>query len=68
MRDILIAKAEVMSAPVEVSYDEMLYETGMAGLFVIEGEEVWISLSQIEDDTGSELTIPEWLALEKGLV
>ena len=42
-------------------------QTDKAWLFDIEGQRVWIAKSQGQWD-GTELTIPEWLAIEKELV
>lgn len=57
---------------VEVGYDEIVHQTDMAILFLIGGDEVWIPISQLkyEEVDERELTfeIPEWLALEKGLI
>lgn len=50
-------------------------ETGLALLCAINGSEVWIPRSQVDDssdvlgeDDEGELVITEWLAVEKGLV
>lgn len=49
--------------------------TDLAILVEVDGQEVWIPKSQIDDDsevyeanTEGDLIIPEWLAREKGLV
>jgi hypothetical protein len=60
-----------------VSFENVsvLVETPKALLVDIEGEEVWIPLSQIDDDsevykanTCGRLVITEWIAKAKGLV
>ena len=61
---------------VELEVSEVLKETDLAVLCVIEEDEVWLPKSQIRE--GVELlsegtvdvviTIPQWLAEEKGLV
>ena len=57
----------------EVEYEKILTETTEAVLFLVEDEEVWIPKSQMEEEIedldreGGEFTIPEWLAVEKGL-
>lgn len=55
-----------------IGVEEVLNETGMAYLFVIDGEEVWIPKSQMEDsdavcvgDTEVEVEISQWLCEEK---
>jgi len=63
---------------VTVEYDECLNHTMDAILFCIEsgskpdgeGWKVWLPKSQIEnhDDEAKTFDIPEWLALEKGLI
>ena len=60
---------EEANEPVLLSYDEILTETDLAYLFVIDGEEFWIPKSQIEylDTEEQEFDIPRWLAEEKGL-
>lgn len=55
--------------PVEVTYDEHEHETGSAHKFIIDDEVYWIPKSQMEDwdPNRRTFTIPEWLAIEKGL-
>lgn len=55
---------------ITVEYDEIITETGKAVLFDIEGEEIWIPASQLEDydEDNQTFDIPDWLAEEKGLV
>lgn len=50
---------------------ELRHETDKAFLFWDGGndEPVWLPKSQVEwDETGKIMTMPEWLALEKGLI
>jgi hypothetical protein len=54
---------------------EAIKETAMALLCEIDGKQVWIPKSQIDDDSevweegqSGELIINEWLAKEKGLI
>ncbi len=59
---------------IEVEDLEFLHETDSAILVEYDGEEVWLPLSQIEWDGDAEkgdsitVTMPEWLAEEKGLI
>ncbi|MEE8240113.1 MAG: hypothetical protein V3R16_02495 [Nitrospirales bacterium] len=55
-------------AVVEVDYDDELTETTGAVLFSINGNGIWIPKSQIIDQDGGTITIPEWLAMEEGLI
>lgn len=62
-----------MSATVEF-YAEVLHETEMAVLCEVDGDEVWIPRSVIEDgedletgDTG-DIEVAEWFAIKEGLV
>lgn len=43
-------------------------ETDLAILLKIEGEEHWIARSKLTDDGGGWYTIPEWLAIDNGIV
>lgn len=54
--------------PVTLQVDALVRETEKAWLLQIDGEEVWIakSVGQL-DEANDEVTIPEWLAEEKGL-
>lgn len=51
---------------------ELRHETASAVLVSVDGEKsVWLPLSQIEVEPNGLLhtiTLPEWLALEKGLI
>lgn len=54
--------------PITFDVDELVRETDRAWLLRIDGDEVWIAKSIGElDERSSEVTIPEWLAEEKGL-
>ena len=55
--------------PIEITYDEHEHESTGAHLFLIDGEKFWIPKSQMEDWDPNQktFTIPEWLAIEKGL-
>ena len=57
---------------VELGYDfeEEESETEMARLFFIDGTKCWLPKSQIveEDADNNTVTIPEWLAIDNGLV
>lgn len=54
---------------VELDYDRVVTETTKAVLLDFNGDEVWLPLSKIELDTDSEtVTMPFWLATEKGLI
>lgn len=53
---------------------KVIRDSGTAILCEVDGEEVWIPKSQIDDDsevykagTDGKLIIPEWLATDKGL-
>lgn len=63
-----------MSREVEL---ELLWKGETAAAYLVEDEDerdVWLPKSQVELETGSEIAhvctflIPEWLAIEKGLV
>lgn len=57
---------------VEISYDEIRHDTGKATLFVAGEEKFWIPNSLIEgitnEDGPGEVTIPEWFAIQEGLI
>jgi hypothetical protein len=53
---------------VPIDFDEIVRETDKAKLFKTAVGEVWIPKSQIEDEGDDVIMIPEWLAIEKGLV
>lgn len=52
---------------------ELIDETVQAGLFLIEGEEVWLPWSQVDEDSvppegeEGELYVRRWIAIEKDL-
>ena len=53
----------------------VIHDSGEAILVNVEGTEVWIPKSLVDEDsevyeadTEGELVIPEWLAIKKGLV
>jgi len=49
-------------------YDSILRETEKAYLLEIDGEEVWLPKSHVTlDKQNKEITIPDWLATEKGI-
>lgn len=54
---------------VEICTDGLLNETANAVLIIVDGNEVWIPKSQIEDadEDYETIIIPEWLAEDKGL-
>ena len=56
--------------PVVIDFDEIKHETELAYLFVIDDNEVWLPKSQCLtlDVEAREVEIPEWLAVDKGLV
>lgn len=48
---------------------ELIHETELAWLMLIEDQEVWLPKSQCEfDEDDGTVLVPEWLAVEKGLV
>jgi hypothetical protein len=59
---------------IDVEDLEFLHETDSAILVECDGEEVWLPLSQIEWDGDAErgdtitVSMPEWLAEDKGLI
>lgn len=59
---------------VPIPFDEILRETALAFLFVIEGEELWVPKSVIEnpdtidaDEVGGEVWLAEWFSKKEGL-
>lgn len=61
-----------MSRYVEIEYDAFIRETPDAALFEIEGEEVWLPWSQIEDGQeieadGGSLSVTRWICGQKDL-
>ena len=53
---------------VTIDFDELKHETDSAVLVEIDGEDIWIPKSQITTMSDFDLDIPEWLAIEKGLI
>ncbi len=59
---------------VEIEIDYVKHDTDNAMLIVVEDKEYWIPKSKIEDQSQDDndvitgIFIPEWLAIEKGLV
>lgn len=55
----------------DINYDFIKIDDAWrkAVLFAIDGEDVWLPRSQIEiSEEDKQVTLPEWLAVEKGLV
>jgi hypothetical protein len=61
--------------PVEVEFERIIHITDRAVLFEIEGSEEWVPRSQLENlddilehdkDTPGELSVPRWLAEDRG--
>ncbi len=50
-----------------LDHEGVLAETDKAKLFKIEGEEVWLPKSQIEDEGEEIVAVPKWLADAKNL-
>ena len=57
---------------IEVTYDRVIQPTDDAICFEIDGREVWIPKSQLQDDDpdedGGTFEVPEWLAIDRELV
>jgi len=55
--------------PIEIEYDQELQDTGKAVLYDIGGEEIWIPIKFLldRDSNTSTITIPLWLAQDRGL-
>lgn len=55
---------------VSIDYDRQVDSSAKAILLSIDGENHWIPKSQIDehDRQNNYVVIPEWLAIEKGLV
>ncbi len=57
-----------MAEKTEIDFDEIEHETDEAVMFEIDNRLVWLPKSQIEFDRDDKtITLPEWLATEKGL-
>lgn len=56
--------------PCVIEFEEIVMQTDKAILFRVEGEEHWIPKSQIDhvDEDSMEVTIPEWIAKDRGFV
>ncbi len=59
-----------MSERVELEYEHIRQRTGAAILVTIEDVDVWLPREFIEDwdEEDRTLTVPEWLAIDRGLV
>jgi hypothetical protein len=59
---------------VEVEYEEFKHATEKAALFQIEGDDVWIPFSQMEEgqrfkkDTSGTVFVTQWIADQNDLV
>lgn len=54
---------------VDIDFDELVHDTDMAWLISIDSEKVWLPKSECELDEHDQVAqVPEWLAIEKGLV
>jgi len=55
---------------VTITVDDLIHETDAAWLFDVAGSEVWLPKSNCEYTPGRIKTVevPEWLAIDKGLV
>lgn len=52
-----------------IKFDELDRETEAAYLIVIDDEKIWLPKSQARIyEKSKKIYIPEWLALEKGLI
>lgn len=52
----------------DYTYDKLEHVTEMAWLFNIDGKKHWLPKSQCNIDRGNNIvSVPEWLAIEKGL-
>ena len=47
---------------------EIEHETEKAWLLVIDGEKHWLPKSQCELVDGGTILVPEWLAMQKGMI
>lgn len=52
---------------VEIPYDSIVARRAKATCYRVDDIDAWIPTSQISEDNGESITIPEWLAIEKGL-
>lgn len=53
-----------------IDFDEIKHQTDNAWLLIIDKKEVWFpkSICQIDDPKENIICVPEWMAIEKGLV
>jgi hypothetical protein len=49
-------------------YEEVIARTARATLYKVEGEEMWLPNSVVEEDDGGEITIPLYIAVDRELV
>lgn len=59
--------------PVEIRYYKIVRETDLATQYDLsdnpfEPDRHWLPKSQVVDDDGTNIIIPEWLAIQEGLV
>lgn len=47
---------------------EIIHETDLAFLLSDGTTETWVPKSQVEDNGDGTFTMPEWLAMDKGLI
>ena len=61
---------EMSNETVLIDYDKMKHDTGMATLFDIDGDDVWIPNSQIEDvyESENQVEVTRWFAEKENLV
>ena len=53
---------------VDIDYDTLKHRTPKATLLIIDKEEIWLPNSQITvNEDENTVTMPEWLATDKGL-
>lgn len=57
---------------VEITYDGFLKETDKAALLLIDGDEVWLPFSHMEDgqeliEEGGTLSVTQWIAEKNSL-
>lgn len=58
-----------MMDDVKIDFDELSKETEAAFLIVIDDEKIWLPKSQVRVYPKAKTAyVPEWLALEKGLI
>ncbi len=63
-----------MTKYIELEDVEILRETGKALMVEVEGEEIWLPISQVKPDPEhevgyvGEISITEWIAEQKGII